>query len=486
MYFPMKSWLSKFVDNLRTSLWFIPTLMTIGAAMLSVLTQYADGFLFAHSEELPWLKVIVYSGEPDGARTVLGAIAGSMITVAGTVFSITIVALSLASSQFGPRLLRNFLSDRGNQAVLGTFIATFLYCILVMRRVYSDAGEAIADVPAVSVSVAIVLAVVSLGVLIYFIHHIAQSMQAGHIVSSVYEELKTQVEHLFPKEAGGAVEPSIRKDEMENLEAAIDSAGKQIISIESGYIQGVDADGLLLLAERHDLVLRIALRPGDFVLPGATLALMLPHEKRQGEEGSTEDLPRKIRDCFALDIFRTPHQNIEFGIDQIVEVAVRALSPGINDPFTATACIDRLGAVLALLTNRETPSPYRTCSSGKLRLVVPPVSYRSLVDRAFNQIRQNARTIPSVIIRLTETIARIGERESPSRRRILFGQLSAISGQIAAIDSDCDREDLIDRIARARDALVGTPLEPHEPSREAISRHHRRLEELRAEESASN
>lgn len=473
----MKSWLLKFIDNLRTSLWFIPTLMTISSALLSLLTQYADEFLLAHSEGLPWVESIIYPGEPAGARTVLGAIAGSMITVAGTVFSITIVALSLASSQFGPRLLRNFLSDRGNQTVLGTFIATFLYCILVMRRVYSDSGQSGVDVPAVSVSVAIVLAVVSLGVLIYFIHHISQSMQAGYIVSSVYEELKTQVENLFPKRTGSAVEPSIRQDEVGRLEALIDSDGKQVVSAESGYIQGVDADGLLLLAEEQDLVLRIALRPGDFVLPGAALVLMLPHEKRK----RGEKFERKVRDCFALDVHRTPHQNIEFGIDQIVEVAVRALSPGINDPFTAMACVDRLGAVLALLTNRETPSPYRTCSSGKIRLIVPPVSYKSLVARAFNQIRQNARTIPAVTIRLTETIARIGERESTSRRQILLRQLSAISEQITAIESKVDREDLGDRIARAREALLGAELDPHEPSREAMRRHYRRLEELKAE-----
>ncbi len=132
--------------------------------------------------------------------------------------------------------------------------------------------------------------------------------------------------------------------------------------------------------------------PGDFVMPGAPLVFFVP---RLSDERS-HDLERKVRECFALDVYRTPHQNVEFGIDQIVEVAVRALSPGINDPFTAIACIDRLGATLSLFHHREFPSPYRTCSSGKLRLVVPPVSYRGLVERAFNQIRQNARNVPAV------------------------------------------------------------------------------------------
>jgi uncharacterized membrane protein len=264
---------------------------------------------------------------------------------------------------------------------------------------------------------------------------------------------------------------------VDRLETAIDNEGKPVTSPQSGYIQGIDADAMVRLSEEQDLVLRLALRPGDFVLPGAALVLVLFN---RGKERS-EEVERKIRDCFALDIYRTPHQNIEFGIDQIVEVAVRALSPGINDPFTAMSCVDRLGAVLALLTNRQTPSPYREGSSKKLRLVAPSVSYKSLVDRSFNQIRQNARAIPAVTIRLAETIARVGERESVSRKRILLSQLSAISEQIAAVESACDRDDLSDRIARAREALEATPLDPNQPSREAIKRHHKRLEELRDE-----
>lgn len=469
----------RFIDKLRTSLWFIPSLMTIGAVLLSLSTREADGFLQEHLQELRWVEGLIYPGEPDSARTVLGVIAGSMITVAGTVFSITIVALSLASSQFGPRLLRNFLSDRGNQAVLGTFIATFLYCVLVMRRVHENGAGSGPGVPALSVSVAILLAIVSLGVLIYFIHHISQSMQVGHIVSSVYEQLKSQVDEIFPRGLGDGAEPLVSREELENLEVAMDTRGEEVVSVESGYIQGVDVTRLLSLAEQHDLVLRIALRPGDFVPPGAALVLWLGCRNQEEDRGETgKRLARKVRDCFALDIYRTPHQNIEFGIDQIVEVAMRALSPGVHDPFTAIACIDRLGAVLALLVNRRTPSPYRTCASGKVRLVVPPVSYRSLVERAFDPMRQSGRTMPAVMIRLAETIARVGERESVCRRRILLRQISAISDQITAIPSDRDRKDVSACIASAREALLGDPLERDQPSRLAIRRHHTRLQEL--------
>lgn len=472
----MKSWLSKLLNNLRTSLWFIPTLMVVGAALLSLLTQYVDTTLVGH--EMPrWIEVFTYAGEPDGARTILGAIAGSMITVAGTVFSITIVALSLASSQFGPRLLRNFLSDRGNQAVLGTFVATFLFCILVMRQVYGETSASRPDVPAVSVSMAIALGVVSLGVLIYFIHHIAQSMQAEHIVSTVYEELQAQVAHMFPEKTGTPADTQTRKPEETDIEAALDREGQLLVSNGSGYIQAVDADSLLGLAQQHQLVIRLALRPGDFVLPEAALVFVLPRL----DEQQTKDLTLKVRECFALDMCRTPHQNIEFGIDQIVEVAVRALSPGINDPFTAMTCIDRLGAVLSLLTNRTIPSPYRTCSSGKIRLIIPPVSYRSLVERAFSQIRQNARTVPSVIIRLTETIARVGERESISRRRILLRQVMAIAEHSNALDSTCDRKDLEERIQGTRHVLERDQNDPPQSSREAVERYRRRIEELRVE-----
>lgn len=471
----MKSWIFKLLEDLRTSLWFLPALMAIVSALLSIATSYADTYFLAQKSAYPALEAFIYSGESAGARTVLGAIAGSMITVAGTVFSITIVALSLASSQFGPRLLRNFLRDRSNQAVLGTFVATFLYCILVMGRVYGEASEVGSRVPAVSVTFAIGLGVASIGVLIYFIHHISQSMQAGHIVSSVYAELRAQVPVIFPQQAGSAAEEPSPSSEASSIESQIDAHGQSVNSTDSGYIQGLDLERLLALATEAELVVRVALRPGDFVLPGAAIVHFFPRL----DDKRNDELAPKVRECFALDVYRTPHQNIEFGIDQIVEVAVRALSPGINDPFTAMACIDRLGATLALLRGKVFPSPYRSCAAGELRLIVPPISYRSLVDRSFNQIRQNARSVPSVIIRLTETLARIGETETKSRKLTLLRQLEAIDEAVASIEPRCDREDLKDRIARARKSLSrdSALATEDEPTLEEIARHHRRLEE---------
>ena len=433
-------YLLTFLENIRTSLWFIPTLMSLAAVALSYLVPELDRRLGSEPKG-DWLELLYYSGEAAGARTVLGAIAGSMITVAGTVFSITIVALSLATSQFGPRLLRNFLSDRGNQAVLGTFVSTFLYCILVMREVHGGEDEGASFVPAIAISIAVVLGVASLGVLIYFIHHIAKSMQAGHIVHTVEQELSAQIETMFP-DASSHHQPTGRADP-EQLGPLT-----SVIADCSGYLQAIDTENLVQLAARHDLVIVALLRPGEFVIPGEPIAQLSAEAELTAER--QDELSRGILSMFIVGVFGTPRQNIEFGIDQIVEVAVRALSPGINDPFTAISCVDRLGATLARLVTRDFPDGRHLDQRGRARLMVKTPSFGDLVDAAFHQIRQNAQHIPAVIIRLTDTLGRVGAlTQDAARLRALRGQLDTIAEGSHLLEASADRQDLKDRLAAA-------------------------------------
>jgi uncharacterized membrane protein len=351
---------------------------------------------------------ILYGGGPDGARTLLSTIAGSMITVAGVSFSMTIAALALASSQFGPRLLRNFIRDVGNQIVLGTFVSAFVYCLLVLRTVRSVQENQF--VPHISVTVGMLMAVAGLTVLIYFIHHISGSIQATNIIAGVGRDLDRAIARLFPREVGrGAWEVEGGQSKVEEALKAQD--GEIVLARRSGYIQFIDLEALMEYGRDEDMIIGVACHPGNFVAREGEVATIWSQSRRDSHTLN------RVSDAFAIGDRRTPEQDAEFSIDQLVEIAVRALSPGINDPFTAIACIDQLGAGLRRLAELEFPSPYRFDREGKLRLIAHPVTFEGIVDAAFNQIRQYGRSSAAVTIRLLETIAIVAEAAKTEERR---------------------------------------------------------------------
>lgn len=349
----------------------------------------------------------------------LGTIAGSMMTIAGVVFSMTLVALTLASSQFGPRLLRNFMSDISTQLVLGTFVATFLYSLLVLRTIRHAESEAF--VPHLSVTLGLLFALASIGVLIYFIHHVSVSIQADEIVGRVGAELVGGIERLFPDQIGRG-EP-LRSDAAPaaDIPAVFDETSKPVGAKGDGYIQFIDADALMHTATEEDLVLRVSKRPGHYINVGSELLRVWPGERM------TDQLAKRLNEAIVLGKQRTPAQDVEFAVSQLVEIAVRALSPGVNDPFTAIRCVDQLGSALCHLAGRATPSSYRRDQHHKLRVIAPPVTFASIVDAAFDQIRQNARNNAAVTIRLVETIGIVLARSCrPEDRAALLRQAEII------------------------------------------------------------
>lgn len=302
-----------------------------------------------------------------------------MVSVAATSFSITIVALQLAASNFGPRILRNFMRDTGNQIVLGTFIGTFIYCLLVLRTIHGEGDGYSVFVPQLSVTVGMILAITSIGVLIYFIHHAATIIQASHVISEISADLNDAIKRLFPENIGhGASQHKRSFGEIPtnlNAEVPIKATG-------SGYIQAVDDEKLMQIACQQNLLLRLKYRPGKFVVKGSDLVLVFP-EKRVNLKLTTQ-----INDAFILGNERTEQQDVEFPINQLVEIALRAISPAVNDPFTAIRCIDRLSAGLSHLAQKDFPSPYRYDRDHNLRVIADPVTFAGLTDAAFNQIRQ--------------------------------------------------------------------------------------------------
>ncbi|HTL88465.1 MAG TPA: DUF2254 domain-containing protein, partial [Leptolyngbya sp.] len=253
--------LNKFWETLHASFWFIPSLMVAIAIGLAFVTVDLDQNL---SYDIIKKLALTYSLGPSGSRAILSAIAGSMITVATTAFSITIVALQLASSQFGPRLLRNFMQDTGNQIVLGTFISTFVYSLLVLRTVNGISDNEF--VPQIAVTGGIVLAITSVGVLIYFIHHAASSIQVDHVISRVGHDLDGAIDRLFPQKIGqDALENQSGKDDVPE---DFDRESSIIRSSNSCYVQAIDEHQLMQIATEHNLLLHLQHRPGQFIVKG--------------------------------------------------------------------------------------------------------------------------------------------------------------------------------------------------------------------------
>ena len=384
-----------------------------------------------------WLTLnwgLNFTGGAEGASSLLGAIAGSMITIAGVVFSMTLVALSLASSQLGPRLLRNFMRDTTTQMVLGTFVATFLYCLLVLRTIRR--AEEIVFVPHLSVTLGVLLAVVSVGVLIYFIHHVSVSIQANEIVARVGTELIEGIERLFPENIGrGAPRIPMEPPDAGFLDT-FDREARPIGSAGDGYLQFVDGDALIALAMQEDVVIRLERRPGHYVVATRPLALVWPGNK------VTDQLIDRINSAFALGNQRTSGQDVEFAVNQLVEIAIRALSPGVNDPFTAMVCVDHLGSALCRLAELDMPSPYRHDTQEKIRVITPVFTFPDVTDAAFNQIRQYGRSSTAVTIRLLETIAEVaGSVHRPEDRAALLRHAKMIArGARDGLLEDEDRQ----------------------------------------------
>ncbi|MGA7938227.1 MAG: DUF2254 domain-containing protein [Kovacikia sp.] len=440
----MRTKFSKLLDSLHSSFWFIPTLMVVLAIGLSLVTIGIDQRLEADIiGNLGW----AYALGPNGSRAILSAIAGSMVTVATTAFSITIVALQLASSQFGPRLLRNFMQDTGNQIVLGTFISTFVYSLMVLRTINGVADNEF--VPHIAVTCGIGLAISSIGVLIYFIHHSATSIQVDHVISKVGCELDEVIDRLFPKQVGRGASQQRAESLTSEISVDFDREATAIPATSSNYVQAIDTDQLMHIATETNILLQLQRRPGDFVIKGSPLVLAYP------AESGSKKLVKQINDAFVLGSQRTDQQDVEFSINQLVEIAVRALSPGINDPFTAIRCIDQLSAALCHLAQKEIPSAYRYDDQDKLRVIAAPVTFADVTDAAFNQIRQYGQTSVAVTMGLLEAIAVIAPfTHTKADRAALLRHATMIEhGSQEKITEELDRKDIKERYLAAVKAI---------------------------------
>jgi uncharacterized membrane protein len=383
----MRARLLRLAHQLRESYWFVPTVMAVGALLLAAGMVWLDSHHATQwMDRLPWL----YAARPDGARSLLSSIGGSMIGVAGTTFSVTIAAVVYASGQYGPRLLSNFMSDRGNQVTLGTFIATFLYSLVVVRTIRSPgeaAGEA-AFVPQLAVLVGVLLVLCSIAVLIYFIHHVPSRIHINSVIERIGDSLLKEIDERFPVFVGKALD---QRDDDRIPDAFRPDASTTAIerragirAKHTGYIQLIDEDALICAARESKLVLRLQHQSGDFVHRGSILVEAWPGDALEDEAQTA------LRAAFAIGSRRTGMQDLRFLIDELVEIAARALSPGVNDPFTANSCLDWLGAALSDLARRDLPSRLRAHDDGELRVIAHPLTFAGFIDRGFGALAQYA------------------------------------------------------------------------------------------------
>jgi uncharacterized membrane protein len=400
-------------EVLRTSLWFVPALEVAAAVVLFAGTVAADRAAYHGDFTVPgW----VISGSADAARQILTTVAAAIITVVGVVFSVILLTLTLASTQFGPRMLRNFIRDRSTQLTLGTFVATFVYAVLVLASI--GVGSHGDFVPHISVTITLALMVADLAVLIYFIHHTAVSIQLPQVIASIAADLADAIR----EQGGGNTDPHPKAGPTATeLVARAEADGAVLLAPVSGYLQFIKHQDLVRLATGADAVINLEHRPGHFVVRGHQFATVWPPE-------AAPLVRQALGRAHIVGPHRTLSQDVSFGIDQLVEIALRALSAAVNDTFTALTCIDWLGESLCKIVAQWHPARVHRDDGGFIRVIAPEPSYDRLVQRSFEKLRQSSLGQPAVMIRLLDALARImAETTRQGQRRVLLEQAEMIN-----------------------------------------------------------
>lgn len=428
---------------LRASFWFVPYLIvSIFVATAIELTHLRPGTARLWLDAFPQL----FNVSAAGARDMLATIASCMISVVGIVFSMTLVALALASSQYSSRVVRNFMRSRLTQLSIGVFAGLYAYCLIVLRGIRGREDDLV--VPVTAVTLAIIAAIAAVGLLIFFIHHIAMSIQAATILSSIAAETIHTIEQMYPRRDSNATE------RMTALHASTDAhckGGREVRAAHSGYIQSIDEDALLKFACQHDVLVCMLKGVGSFIVADACLLTVT-----QGPD-LCERLVQELRNMIVVRSYRTVEQDPSFGIRQIVDVSLKALSPGINDTTTAVMGLDYLGTILASLIPRSIPMPDRSIA-GQLRLRTAQPNFSTLTHEAFDQIRRSAASNVAVILHIATTIEMLStfpitaEHEAP-----LGEQLNALDELTRrTVQAADDRGVILDRIAFTSRAFAAT------------------------------
>ena len=406
-------WIGSIRELLTNSLWFIPMVLVIGYGIVAQAIVAFDGVL----EEWVFYS---FTGGASSAQDLLSTIAAAILSMSTLVLSVTIVALQLASQQFSPRVMRTFFRDRGTKVAIGMLLGTFVYSIVVLRAVVPSTDALGQFVPSVAVSGAFLLTLVALGVFIYYINHVAHAIRVVHIIESVAIETRETIDELIG--AGTIPDPT-----------ALPAGPPDVLlanPLGPGMVTDVDNAGLVELAKEHHCCIGVVPYVGDFVPSGAPLARVWfdPGHDSAPTEGA-------IRTNVALSRERTMGQDVAFGFRQLVDIAEKALSPGINDPTTAIQALDQIHDLLRRLATAEYPTGYYVDDAGALRAMRPTHRWEDYLDLALTEVRQYGagsiqvqRRLSALLDDLLDATAEAPNRAVPLREhRKLLGR-SVLSG----------------------------------------------------------
>lgn len=389
------SQIAKTWDSARTSLWFIPAILVPAAFIAAPLALWLepspppDGFFW---------RLLIHQGDGEDARNLLSTLLTSVITMASMAFSVTVVALTLASNSYGSRIIRVFRADLRTQFVLGLFAATIVYNLMILR---SLRGVAEPDkVPQIAVTIATALALLSALALLAFIQGVANSVVADKVIVRAVQDLEDTIDEM----------PLLERDKTDPPFKAHFENGARIALPREGYVQAVDYEGMVEWARRNEAVLTLDFGAGDFVVNGDRRIVLHPRVEE------SERIRRELDEFILSGSERTPTQDVKFSIRHLVEIALRALSPGVNDPYTALAVIDRLRGAMSRLMGRALPRQYLHDSTGALRVSRKTISHADLLDAAFHQIRQAGSEQPAVLLHMLRALRQIAEHSGAEQQ----------------------------------------------------------------------
>jgi uncharacterized membrane protein len=408
-------------DRLEVSFWFAPAIMSAGAVLLA-------WAMFALDSRVPNAALassrFVLSGTVGEMRSALLNMAGTVLATAGVVFTLLTLPLSTVAAQYGSRLLRVFLGDRTTQFVLGMFVGTFVYCMAAALSIPPASVEQ--EAPQLTATVGVYLMLATFGTLILLVQHISTMLQAPNIAAAAGDELREVIDAGMPPEVTSDIDAT-RGAQLPLGDAPDDrmeAEGYAVRARRTGYLQYIDPDIMLTLAGERDLVIRLLRKPGDYIHDGALIALASPAAQID------EQLDRLIRRAFRTGNGRTPTQDIEYAVNQLTEMAVRAMSPAINDPFTAMTCLDHIGHGLAHFARQGEMGSHYYNRDGKLRLIMEPVTLAELLGAAFDMLRHASCDNASVLLRMLDVIELIGrEAKSPEAHRLLLEHACLIEAE---------------------------------------------------------
>lgn len=402
-------WAVRVREAIRTRLWPIPSLCVLTSAGLAIGTLSFDR---ARSSDTGWY---LFAGSADGARALLSTTSAAMLTFMALVFSITIVALQLASAQFSPRVQRAFLRDTLSKLTLGVFIGTYTYTILVLQAVRSSGEGRDSFVPGLSTILAVLLVLASVGMFVRYTDHIAHSIRAVSVIRRVAAETSDVIETLFPEPLEGP--------DQQQAEAQIPVGAWTVVSQTSGVVVGIDTHRLMSLASKQRLVIAVDPMTGDFMPSKGVLAHVVGQQ--------SDAIVKSIRGAISVGSERTMRQDVAFGLRQLVDIADRALSPGINDPTTAVQALDAIHDLLRRIVVRRLSQEVHVDADGTPRLFVPCPTWPSLLSLAVDEIRRSGAESLQVVRRLRDVLEDVAALAPAPRKAAVLKQLEALEASVA-------------------------------------------------------